>query len=144
MRAAALAPALALAAALALGGCAGTRTAALVDDPHTQDMVLEVLIARAIEATAEPARTAHAVQALATADPAALELAPVPDIVRAHLDYAARPASERLLIDRLAAALAADVAHAIGPERMAALARWRRVAVAASAAVLSTQQEHDA
>jgi hypothetical protein len=123
--------------AVLLVGCAGAQTRALVAQESLQDLTLQVALVRAIEATPDPARTAQAVQALAAAGALDIAALPVEQAVRGWLGWDELAASERLLVDALAEALAADLAAAAPGEVPALAARWRGIAQVAAGAVLA-------
>lgn len=121
-----------------LVGCAGTELRGLAAEEGMQDLALQIALVRAIEATPDPAQTARAVQALTATSALDIAAVPVAQAVRDWLGWEGLPASERLLVDAVAEALAADLAAASPGAVPAVAARWRMIAQAASGAVLGT------
>jgi hypothetical protein len=102
-----------------------------------QSAAVTVLVARAIERTSDPQASARAVLTFAEVTAVGVDPAVIDSAVRAHLGYADRPASERVLIDAVAQALAADLA-AVSAEYVPATAeRWRVAVATAARAVLA-------
>lgn len=119
-----------------LVGCAGSQMRGLAEQEPLQDLALQVALVRAMEATPDPVQTAAALQALAAASALGIAQAPVEKAVRDWFGYQGLPASERLLVDAVAEALAADLSAAAPAEVPQVAQRWRGIAGSAAAAVL--------
>jgi hypothetical protein len=127
-----------VAALLGIGlaaGCAGTQ--ATIANDSLQTIAAEVAIARVIEQTSNPRRTAIAILELSARASNAEDMPEDPMLILSaihdQLDYASRPASERLLIDALAESIAQDFAATV-PGRANS---WIEASTRAARAVLA-------
>jgi hypothetical protein len=118
-----------------LAACGGSLHQ-LSQDEGMQDLALQIALVRAIEATPDPRATASALTVLANTETPNIAAAPVEAAVREWFSWGDLSASERLLVDAVAEALAADLSAASPAQVPAVAARWRAIARTAAAAVL--------
>lgn len=128
----------ALAACALVAGCAGGQMAQTVADPAVQQLAGQVAVARALEASDDPAAAAERV--LVLTDATHFDGPVLVSAVRNAVGYDGLPASEQLLFDAMVDAALADAATLAPESARTSLAHWRDTLREGAKAVLRAER----